>query len=189
VFSIQPSPPEAESLYAAIGRFAVKFAHVCHAMGSVITAILEKNGLRNYKLALAVLAGLSAESLRRNFEAVLAEVISSEPTEQAITSDILKRIGRLNERRNSVIHRTWFIGWTDVDDPDFSRAQGIRFRKDKHGAGPDFLHYSVAEFDELSTEADELTELVRQLGNAIISSLELSTRFDIEGDGRVRVRP
>src|SRR5258705_1588108 len=107
--STTASPIEVDKLYAAIGRFAVKFEHVCHAMSSVLTAILEQNGLRNYKLAIAVLAGVSAESLRKNLEAVLTEVISADPFEQAIVTNILKRIGRLIERRNNVIHRTWFI--------------------------------------------------------------------------------
>lgn len=166
----------------------MKFEHVYHAMASVVTAILEQNGLRNYKLGIAILARASAESLRKTLEAVLAEVISPEPTEAAIATNILKRLTRLIERRNSVIHRTWFIGWTDVDDPDFSRANGIRFRKGKQGASPDFLDYSATEFDELSSEADELTELVRGAGNALMSGQSLSSRFVTSQDGTVRER-
>jgi hypothetical protein len=180
-----PPHPDVETLYAALGRFIARFEHVNHAMNSVIGAILEENGLRDYKLAMAVLAGLSAEPLRRNFEAILAHVISSDLAEREIIVNVIGRIGVLAQRRNDIVHRTWFIGSTDSDNPDYSRATSIKFRKGKHGAGPDFLDLSVTEFNALSMEADELTRLVRDIGNSIISRQPLASRFTRNANGTV----
>ena len=64
---------QTEEIYAAIGRFTVKFEHVCHAMHSGIFMMLSFAGLRNQSIGQAVLADLTAERLRKMFAAVLAE--------------------------------------------------------------------------------------------------------------------
>lgn len=179
-------PPEVQRLYAALGRFIARFEHVNHAMNSVVTAILEDNGLRDYKLALAVLAGVSGEPLRKNLEAVLAYVVSPVASERDILTNVMGRIVTLIQRRNDIVHRTWFIGSTDAENPDYSRATSIKFRKNKDGAGPTFLDLSIAEFDALSAEADELTGLVRGIGNSIINGSPLASRCTVDPNGKVR---
>ncbi len=40
---------QTEQIYASIGRFAVKFEHVCQAMHSVVMNILQQHGLRDQR--------------------------------------------------------------------------------------------------------------------------------------------
>src|SRR5687767_164011 len=97
---------QTEELYAAIWRFAVKFEHVCHAMSNTILWALQSDGLRTQRLADAVLAGLTADPLRKIFGAVLAEVRADDEQDKKIIANVLKRVQKLTERRNDVIHRT-----------------------------------------------------------------------------------
>jgi len=120
---------QTEQRYAAIGRFAVKFEHVCHSMHNAIIFALHSHGLTNQRLANAVLEGLTAP-LRRIFGAVIAEIKADKLVgdEKKILTNVLKRIAELTESRNDVIHRMWFVGWAAETDEDFSRVGGWKFK-------------------------------------------------------------
>jgi phosphopantetheinyl transferase (holo-ACP synthase) len=100
---------QTEEIYTATGRFTVKFEHVCEAMNTGIVAMLDFAGLRNQRIAQAVLAGLTAAPLRTMFAAVLAESCKDrlDDSEQKIISNVLSRVTKLIESRNDIIHRTY----------------------------------------------------------------------------------
>jgi len=179
---------QTEQLYAAIGRFAVKFEHVCHAMHSGIASILQRDGLQSQRFANAVLEGLTAEPLRRIFSALVAEVrgVQLVDNEKQILANILKRITQLTESRNDIIHRMWFVGWASPADEDFSKVAGWKFKNTNKGVEFRGLDYTAADFDSLSEQADELATLINRLVGCLFLSRPFVENFILESDGTVR---
>jgi hypothetical protein len=189
---------QTQELYAAIGRFAVKFEHVCHAMSDTVLWALQSDGLQTQRLANAVLSDLTAEPLRKIFGAVLAVVGDNEvQDEKRIVVKVLKQVQDLTQIRNDVIHRTWFVGWASAEQEDFSSVTGIKFKNTNKG--PEFkdLSYTVKDFDDLSTQADELTEIIRAIQGCLVLSkyrggqlhICYSDQLHIDSNGNVRKSP
>jgi hypothetical protein len=180
---------QTEQVYAAIGRFAVKFEHVCHAMYSGVMNLLQQHGLQNQRLANGVLEGLTAEPLRRMFAATVAEVRGDQLVgdEKRIFSNVLKRIIQLTETRNDLIHRTWFVGWAAPTDEDFSTVAGWKFKNTNQGVEFRPLQYAPADFDSLSTQADELADIVNRLNGCLLLNRPFGTNFVLDADGTVRL--
>jgi len=179
---------QTEQIYAAIGRFAVKFEHVCHAMHSGVMNLLQQDGLRDQRLANAVLEGLTAEPLRRTFAATVAHVRGDQLVgdEKRILANILNRVTRLTEARNDLIHRTWFVGWAAPTAEDFSTVSGWKFRNTTKGVEFRPLKYTAAEFDSLSAQADELADLVNRVNACLILGSSFGANFVVAPDGMVR---
>lgn len=116
--------------YAAIGRFAVKFEHVCYAMKTGILAMLQCTGLQNQAVGQAALAGLTAEPLQTMFRAILVEMLKNrmDADDIKIIGHIIKRFRELTQARNSIIHRMWFAGWSA--DPEEAVCAVIIHTKD-----------------------------------------------------------
>ena len=96
---------QTEELYAAIGRFVVKFEHVCQAMYGAILWALQSNGLRTQRLADTILAGHTAEPLLKIFGSLLVEIRNDDEQDRKIVRNFLKRVQELIEKRNNIIHR------------------------------------------------------------------------------------
>ncbi len=179
---------QTEEIYAAIGKFAVKFELVCHAMNSSVVFLLQQNGLQNQLLANAVLAGLTADPLRKIFLAVIMEFRSGRLTEEEkrILSKIVNQIGELGETRNDVIHRTWYVGYAAAGQDDFSSAAGLKFSNSKKGTEFRPLKYTCADFDSFSQQADALVDLVNRIDLCIVLEKSFEKHFVIE-DGVVKI--
>ncbi len=182
---------QTDELYAAIGRFAVKFEHVVHAMQMTVLQTLQVNGLSSQPLANAVTAGLTAEPMTRMFGAVVAEARRSDPgeNERRIISNLLKRIRALTEQRNDVIHRTWFVGWASPDQSSFEETVSWKFKNTGDGATFSPRSSTAADFDELSKTADELTELVNRVTGCILLNQPVSAMMSLDGSGRAVITP
>src|SRR5688572_14581111 len=104
---------QTQALYAAIGRFAVKFEHVCHAMHWCITTLLRAHGLNHQGLENALLSGLTAEPTLTIFRSAINEARreTMSDADKKILKNICSRIKDLIETRNDIVHRTWFVGW------------------------------------------------------------------------------
>ena len=179
---------QTQAQYAAIGRCAVSFEHVCHAMVSTVLSLLHSQGLRNQRVANALLAGLTANPLRMIFHSVIAEVRGEklQGDELRIVDNITKRIRDLAESRNDLIHRTWFVGWVAEDDNEFATVTGAKVRKNKEGVRFEAKEFSIDDFDRFSTEANELTQIINRLNGCYGFDFDVSKNFLIEGDGTVR---
>jgi hypothetical protein len=183
---------QTEELYAAIGRFAVKFEHVVHAMERCVSTLLTVHGLRNAALANAVLSGLTADPLLAIFRASLVEVrgATSGTEDDRILKALFARIRKLIESRNDVIHRMWFVGWAADTDEDFSAVTGIKFKNTGKGVEFRTLDFTKQDFDALSAEADEIARMVWGLIGLVVSEVPLARGLLIDVDGIVRpVRP
>lgn len=182
---------QTDGLYAAIGRFAVKFEQLVHAMQTGILILLQSDGLRSQALGNAVLAGLTADPIKRMFRSVVAEILKGSPDspDQKILNSIMKRVQALIEERNDVIHRVWFIGWASADQTDFSSASSFKHKNTKDGPRFSPREATAQDFDLLSSRAEELMHLVNRVTGSLITGGKLERNFDVDAEGLVTLPP
>jgi hypothetical protein len=178
---------QSEALYAAIGRFAVKFEHLCFRMSTCIIFVLHDDGLRTQHLANALLADLTAYPLLQSFRAMVAELRKNDSNDMRILNNVSNRIEELIEERNDVLHRTWFVGAASDRQQDFSKAPSWKFRKTR--TGPKFKprEGSVDEFNTLSSEAAELTNIILRITDCLHLGKPFSSNLKVDTDGIVRL--
>jgi len=177
---------QSEAWYAAIGRFVVKFEYLCHQMSTCIVFVLHSDGLRTQNLAQALLADVTAHPLLQSFRAVVAEVRKNEADDMRILDNVSKRVETLIKQRNDVIHRTWWVGGAASKDEDL-KIHSIKFKKTK--GGPEFSPRvgTVSDFNNLSSEADELSKIIFIMDGCLGLNEPFSKLFKVDGDGTVRL--
>lgn len=173
------------ALYESIGKCTVKFEYVCFAMHQGIIMLLGKSGLHNQRVGQVLLAEVTAYPLKSILQAMIAEVILLQLDEKAICDKIFARVQRLIDRRNVIIHSTWFVGWAHPDDTDFSTASGHKWARGKQGADIKSSTQTVENFDEFSVECDHVAALVYRLWGCIIGGHQLAKNFTVDGVGNV----
>jgi hypothetical protein len=171
-------------LHAAIGKFVVSFEHVCRAMQECVVGALVKDGLETESLARAPLVGLTARPLFKSFKAVVTELRKDDPEDMRILENVLKRIERLIETRNDVIHQTWLIGWGNPKES--SVAKGWKFKLTKRGVESIRREATVEEFKNLSEQAAELSDIVMIVGFCLVTGSPFSKLLKMEEDGTAR---
>lgn len=174
-------------LYRAYGEFAVKFEHVCHAVHTAMVFMLHMEGLKNQQVAHGLLAGLTADPLRSIFAMLVAETQQLDNQEKHIVNSVLKRFQKLTERRNDVLHGTWFIGWGHPSDTDFSVASGIKHHRSNKGASSKSFKFSTVEFQVLTREAEALAAIFQRLHGCFVGGYSISRNFIINDNGIISV--
>lgn len=174
-------------LYRAVGEFTVKFEHTCHALQTAIIFMLHKAGLQQQSVAHVILAGLTAEPLKALFAALVAETQALDDDERKIVDGALNRFITLAEKRNVIIHATWFIGWGNEQTTDFSTASAIKFHKTKQGAAYKLPKYTVKDFAEVTAEATGLANIFQRLNACFLGGFKIAKNFSVESDGTVSV--
>jgi hypothetical protein len=172
-------------LYESIGRCAVKFEHVCFAMHQGITLLLGQHGLQSQRLAQVLLADSTAYPLKSILQAMIAEIVSLPPNDKSICDKIFARVQKLIQRRNDIIHSTWFVGWASSEDTDFSAASGHKWTRGKQGADIKSATYTSADFEAFAIECDIVAGLIRHLWGCIIYDRQLEKNFVMDAQGNV----
>lgn len=178
---------QSAELYRAIGEFTVKFEHVCHALQTTIIFMLHKAGLQQQSVAHVILAGLTAEPLKTLFAALVAETQTLDDDEHKIVNNALMRFQSLTEKRNGIIHSTWFIGWGNEQTTDFSTADAFKYHKNKQGAAYKSLKHTVEDFALVTAEATALAGIFQRLNGCFVGGFKVAKNFSVESDGTVSV--
>ncbi len=176
---------QTSELYTNIGEFVVKFEHVCHAMQTAITFMMHGQGLQNQQVANILLAGYTADPLRTLFESLIGELTNLNDKEKKIIKNIFSRVQKLTEKRNDVVHSTWYIGWGNKQTQDFSEAPGHRLHKNKQGAALKAFNYKAEDFSVLVEEAEKLSSLVMRLHGCMVGSFSIEKNFKTNDAGNV----
>lgn len=176
---------QTRELYANIGEFIVKFEHVCCTMQKAIMFMIHGQGLQNQQVANVLLAGYTADHLRTLFESLIGELINPNDKERKIINNIISRVQKITEKRNDVVHGTWFIGWGNETTQDFSEALGYKLHKNKQGAALKSLKHKVEDFSTLVEEAEKLFSLVTRLGVCMTLGLSIEKNFKTNDAGNV----
>jgi hypothetical protein len=170
---------QTEELYRVIGKFVVKFEHVCHSIQIAIIFMLHQAGLQDQKQRVAhvILAGQTAEPLKSLFSSLVAETQSLDDSDKKIVANAVKRFELLTERRNEIIHSTWFIGWGNSETTDFSTATGFKYHKNKQGGAVKSFAKTVDDFSTLIDEASELAQIFHRLNGCFVGGFKVSDTF------------
>ena len=146
-------------LHEAIGRFVVAFELVVAELRSACRLMLERSGLglKNQPLATIVLARVSAAELTECAGAMYREFRPDDPEGAQALEPILKRIDRLRESRNKLIHAAWTLGLPKEPGNVEHVAHSLSFGRDRRtGQIVREMVLRPADFDELTTEATSL---------------------------------
>lgn len=176
---------QTRELYATIGEFIVKFEHVCHAMQTTITFIMQGQGLKNQQVAHVIMAGYTADPLRTLLESLIGELIKLNDNEKQIIKNIFSRIQKITEIRNNIVHSTWFIGWGNETTQDFSEAPGFKLHKNKQGMATKTFKYKAEDFAIHIKETEKLSTLVMRLFGCIVANFSIEKNFKINEAGMV----
>lgn len=156
-------------LYAGLGEFVAQFEQMIFAMRYVLPMAF--GGGRDLTALIApAYAELTADPLRRVFGATMAIAIDQSqlpPEEKAVgykvLKGIVKRVQTLTEKRNEIVHGTWFIGWASSDQTDFSKASGFKPKNTKDGVSHKNISRTRADFDDLIIDCLEASCLVKRM--------------------------
>ena len=180
---------QTEDLYAAIGRFAVEFEHVCNYLRIIIMTILSKEGLGNQQVMQILLADLTAEPLRSLVASLIPETQNLSETDRKIVSKILNPVQDLTKTRNDVLHGTWFIGWVSIGDTEFKNTPGVKYKKDKTGVATKTSNWTVDDFNKLTDNATKLSRLLARVNGCIAGNLTFEKNFVFSEDGNLSNAP
>jgi hypothetical protein len=180
---------QTEELYASIGRFAVKFEHVTHAMQRTVDQLLARNGLRHAGLANAILSGLTADLMLSIYRAAVMELRKDvmDDADVKIFKKVVNRIRTLIETRNDIIHRLWFVGWAAPEDQDFSTVTSWKFKNTSAGAEFRPLDFTKDDFNRHAAEAEELARVVNRMTGCLLIGTNFTKNFRLDEEGEVRV--
>ena len=180
---------QTNEIYREIGRFTVKFEHISFAMQMGIQQILGRSGLANQQLAHIILAEQTAYPLKSMLQAMIAETGNLDKTDLIIADKIFKQLGVLIEKRNNIIHSTWFVGWASEEDTNFSEVDSRKLSRGKTGAGIKKFDYTASDFTLLSDECEVITKMINRLWAIVSFGSKVSDNFVIGPDSKVALPP
>jgi len=172
-----------KSLYPTIGEFAVAFEAVCYALRMGIADILEKNGLRNTKLAYIIIGDLTIFPLQSIYRALLAETQQLSPLEKKILDNIFKRVSQLGEKRNRIIHSAWFIDYKNPKDIKEGLLTQDKPGPSKRGAKESPSKFPIRTIKEIAGQAHILSALVHEVNICIYTGTRIGSRFSLDSKG------
>jgi hypothetical protein len=174
---------QSKDLYALLGEFVAKFQIICMELHA---GILFMAGLRNESVMRAALADMTAQPLLNTYRSIASDVYKLKESQSEILLNVVNRVQALITKRNEILHGTWFIGWADTHETDFSSAGGLKARHTKDGVRQKLLGISSAEFEPLIRECDLVAEIVNRLASMATFGYDFSKNF-IQADGVVSV--
>jgi hypothetical protein len=152
-----------------------------------IIMILSSNGLKNQLLANIMMSDLTAYPVKSIFGSMIAETTDLSSAEQKIVNMILKRVQALINKRNEIVHSTWFVGWAHPDAVTFDEAHGHKLARLKSGAGLKGFNFKSEDFDKISAECDLVNALVLRLWMAVIGGDSIAENFVVLESGEVAI--
>ncbi|MEH2085711.1 hypothetical protein [Nostoc sp.] len=163
---------ETNEIYSAIGEFIVEFEHICFAIQTSSIFILQKLGLKNQDVARLFVNKLTAGQLKDKFKDLvfLSKIFDTEELE--MIKNILDRFQNLIERRNEIIHSTWFIGYPNSETNDYTTADNIKLYKEKDGFVAKAFTNKVSDFRKLTQEARTLSPIFSVISLPCIVEVE-----------------
>ena len=126
--------------------------------------MLERSGLKNQSLADIVFARAGARELTELAGAMYKEFRPGDLKGAAALRPILKRLDNLRDERDRLLHAAWTLGVPNDQGTIEHAAYALTFRRSReHGRTIREMSLRVADFDELTTEANRLQIYARRL--------------------------
>ncbi len=164
--------------FEALGRFVQEFEQLVFAVRTTCMQLLSSNNSpKQQQLVNVVLfhQSLTAQPLFDIMRALYAVFIKEFPERVSaddldVVSAVMKycatEFSSLVQVRNRLLHGTWFIGWANEKQEDFSQLPVAKFNITKDGYEPAKLPKSVAELSQLTNRCRELSKLIWRIFGA-----------------------
>jgi hypothetical protein len=131
---------------------------------------------------------MTAEPLIQIMRALYGEKIKTikpETEEVDTISSILSQIGRdyskLAGKRNELLHGTWYIGWANPADDDFSDLKVAKFKTPATGLALAETPKKVEDLREITAECKRVGDLIRALILTLIAGSKAKDLFIKDG--------
>jgi hypothetical protein len=176
--------------YEALGRFVEAFEMMVHEVREVcIERICGGIGSSERERLVEIAfhhQAMSAKPLFDIMRAILAEIVNV-PTnrhyeDRAHFKSLLGRIegeyNHLYNKRNELLHGTWFVGYVGVDDPDASEFFVSKYKTTSDG----LVHISdlpknATELLDLAKACDDVREWVGYVDSCLRDNLKITDLF------------
>lgn len=176
--------------YANIGRFIQEFELVVQALRFLPAIFLPRGNGNMQDLVNIILhhSAMTAKPLLDIYRA-MATVIKKKQFEQGppdkkeeeMTEDLLKHVGKtfteMIEKRNSIVHGTWFIGWGNEHTEDFSESPSMKGFVKKDGVEYRSIVSSMSELTNLVQELQDLRVIISRLSVCLSDDRKISRNF------------
>lgn len=176
---------QVKDLYAAIGKACVDFEHLCHSLRVTILHMLQAHGLSNQRVSQVMMADLTAQPLLSIYQALIAETLKLTEGEQRICDKLCSQIKSLIERRNDIVHATWFVGWAGSEDKDFSKTNGHRWKRGKAGSMLKGENLEAEDFLSFAGDCLAVANIVMSAALIHIDGCRIENNYCITPAGKV----
>lgn len=161
--------------YAALGRFVQNFELMVDSARQAIYWMLQTNGAHNDDLQILLNhRSLTARPLLEICESMLTRRFSEYQGVAAADCDMARKILKqirnewqsLDEKRDSIVHATWRIGWGDIDAGFESKIPATKITRsasEARGFKSVGLPETISELDRLSARCDANEKLLGRL--------------------------
>jgi len=154
---------QANEFLKELGEFVLSFERVCESMRYAIIFMLRSQGLSNEDMAFVIVGDKSSAELQVLVGALYMEMPNQDDEDRKIVKTLLKRIKKVTEQRNILLHNSWDLGHSASWGSEIL-AVATRFRTkqnkgatiEPHGVNPSYLR-------ELSFELSGIQVLMQRL--------------------------
>jgi len=154
---------QAHEFLKELGEFVLSFERVCENMRHAIMFMLRSQGLNNQDMAFVIVGDKTSSELQVLFGALFMEMPNQDEDDKKCVKELLKRIKKITEQRNILLHSAWDLGHQASWDKEIL-AVATRFRTKQntgadiqpHGVNPSYLR-------ELGLELTSIQVLVERL--------------------------
>lgn len=180
---------QAEEFMSTLGNFVLVFEHICEMMRYCIMAIFEREGLKNKALSAVVVADKTAAGLQEFLGSLYASLRTEDEEDRKAIKEVLKRIHKLSETRNILVHSTWGFGDKASSSELFAASIHSKAKQSK-GLVIEVHGYSASYVRELTRKAEETLDAVKKLYACMsVSGLKVSTELRVEHNHHMHNRP
>lgn len=175
-------------LYSLLGEFTVEFEWVCYFLRLAITRLSLSAGNENTAIIKALMADMNALPLLRAFQSIAAGMRKLDDEEHKIISKIYNQTTALIEKRNDIIHGTWFARPPKDDNELMAWITGQRTKHTKKGVVDRYLDLSHDDFRPLIDECKKVYGNIAMVAVAFAKK-DFSSNFVTNADGSISINP
>jgi hypothetical protein len=151
---------QTQELYALLGEFTAKFELVCFEMRTGIYMMVG-GAIEQQPKVQALCAELTANPLLKAFRSIALQSSEISDFGKDVLVKITNRTAKLIERRNDIIHGTWFIGRATAGNEDFSSSPGFKLQNTSQGVRHKSLNINEEQFKQPIAECEEVAKLIK----------------------------
>ncbi len=176
-FENQKHQNQAEEFIFELGKFVLAFERICDLMRYNIMFILRSQGLTNQGMEQVIIGNKASAELQILLGALFCEIPDQDEDDKRSVKGLLKKIKKLTEERNILLHSSWNLGDKAADSELY--AATIRYRtKQNSGSDAEIHGYSARYVKKLRHELKAAEVLLGRLQYCITqNNFKVSVEF------------